>query len=162
MQRILIVSDTHKRLGNLYEALEKEGSVDAMIHLGDLEGDEDIVNEMIPGPVYMVPGNNDYYSQAPRELEIQLAGKNVLLTHGHYYYVSLDLQTIRQEGIARGMDIVMFGHTHRPMLEEDEDLILLNPGSLSYPRQKGRQRSYIVMEKENGKKPTFEIRYLDE
>lgn len=40
MQRILIVSDTHKRLGNLYEALEKEGSVDAMIHLGDLEGDE--------------------------------------------------------------------------------------------------------------------------
>ena len=55
MQRILIVSDTHKRLGNLYEALEKEGSVDAMIHLGDLEGDEDIVNEMIPGPVYMVP-----------------------------------------------------------------------------------------------------------
>ena len=111
MQRILIVSDTHKRLGNLYEALEKEGSVDAMIHLGDLEGDEDIVNEMIPGPVYMVPGNNDYYSQAPRELEIQLAGKNVLLTHGHYYYVSLDLQTIRQEGIARGMDIVMFGRT---------------------------------------------------
>lgn len=89
MQRILIVSDTHKRLGNLYEALEKEGSVDAMIHLGDLEGDEDIVNEMIPGPVYMVPGNNDYYSQAPRELEIQIAGKNVLLTHGHYYYVSL-------------------------------------------------------------------------
>mgnify|MGYP000600085239 CR=1 FL=1 len=75
MQRILIVSDTHKRLGNLYEALEKEGSVDAMIHLGDLEGDEDIVNEMIPGPVYMVPGNNDYYSQAPRELEIQIAGK---------------------------------------------------------------------------------------
>ena len=116
MQRILIVSDTHKRLGNLYEALEKEGSVDAMIHLGDLEGDEDIVNEMIPGPVYMVPGNNDYYSQAPRELEIQIAGKNVLLTHGHYYYVSLDLQTIRQEGIARGMDIVMFGHTHRPVI----------------------------------------------
>lgn len=98
MQRILIVSDTHKRLGNLYEALEKEGSVDAMIHLGDLEGDEDIVNEMIPGPVYMVPGNNDYYSQAPRELEIQIAGKNVLLTHGHYYYVSLDLQTtVRKE-----------------------------------------------------------------
>lgn len=51
----------------------------------------------------------------------------------------------------------MFGHTHRPMLEEDEDLILLNPGSLSLPRQKA-QRSYIVMEKENGKKPTFEIR----
>ena len=34
MQRILIVSDTHKRLGNLYEALEKEGSVDARFILG--------------------------------------------------------------------------------------------------------------------------------
>ena len=161
MQRILIVSDTHKRLGNLYEALEKEGSVDAMIHLGDLEGDEDIVNEMIPGPVYMVPGNNDYYSQAPRELEIQLAGKNVLLTHGHYYYVSLDLQTIRQEGIARGMDIVMFGHTHKPYFDQREGIILLNPGSLSFPRQEGRKGSYMLLETDGQGELKFEEKYLD-
>ena len=85
-----------------------------------------------------------------------------MITHGHMYGVSMGYQRIWEEGLERGVDAVMFGHTHRPMLEEDEDLILLNPGSLSYPRQKGRQRSYIVMEKENGKKPTFEIRYLDE
>ena len=77
-----------------------------------------------------------------------------LITHGHMYGVSMGYQRIWEEGLERGVDAVMFGHTHRPMLEEDEDLILLNPGSLSYPRQKGRQRSYIVMEKEKGKKPS--------
>ena len=85
-----------------------------------------------------------------------------MITHGLAYGVSMGYQNIRNEGRVRGVDAVMFGHTHRPLLEEDDDLILLNPGSLSYPRQKGRQRSYIVMEKERGKKPTFEIRYLDE
>ena len=59
-----------------------------------------------------------------------------MITHGHMYGVSMGYQRIREEGIERGVDAVMFGHTHRPMLEEDEDLILLNPGSLSYPRQK--------------------------
>ena len=36
--RILIVSDTHKAHGNLERVLEKEGPVDMMIHLGDVEG----------------------------------------------------------------------------------------------------------------------------
>ena len=45
----------------------------------------------------------------------------------------------------------MFGHTHRPFFEIDrregeKDLIVLNPGSLSYPRQEGRRPSYMVME----------------
>ncbi len=39
----------------------------------------------------------------------------VLITHGHYYYVSLDTQEIRQQARARGVDIVMYGHTHRPV-----------------------------------------------
>lgn len=158
MQRIMIVSDTHKRLGNLYEAVEREKSIDALIHLGDLEGDEDIVNEIIEGPVYMVPGNNDYYSQAPREIEMKLAGKNILLTHGHYYYVSLDLQTIRTEGIGRGMDIVMFGHTHRPVIESDENITLINPGSISYPRQQDGKSTYILLEISDSGEFSFQLK----
>ena len=84
------------------------------------------------------------------------------MTHGHYYGVSMGLYGVLDEGKARECQVVLFGHTHRPVEETEEGILLLNPGSLSYPRQKGRQRSYIVMEKENGKKPTFEIRYLDE
>ncbi len=44
------------------------------------------------------------------------------------------------------MDIVMFGHTHRPLIEKDHGVVALNPGSTSYPRQDGHLPSYIVME----------------
>ena len=53
------------------------------------------------------------FSPLDREKEIELGGKKIWLTHGHNYYVSLDLKVIEQEAVARGMDIVMFGHTHR-------------------------------------------------
>ena len=41
MQRIMIVSDTHRRHGNLAEAIYNEGHLDMLIHLGDVEGEED-------------------------------------------------------------------------------------------------------------------------
>ena len=51
----------------------------------------------------------------------------------------------------RGADIVMYGHTHRPAYSDEDGLITLNPGSISYPRQAGREPSYMIMEiDENG------------
>ena len=146
MQRIMIVSDSHRRHGNLAEAIYNEGQLDLLIHLGDIEGEEDIIQELAGCETIMVPGNNDFFSPLPREREIELAGKKVLLTHGHYYYVSLDLQTLREECIARGIDIVMFGHTHKPYIEIDEDVTVLNPGSVSYPRQSDHMPTFLIME----------------
>ena len=53
----------------------------------------------------------------------------------------------------------MYGHTHRPVVDERGAVTLVNPGSLSYPRQNGRRPSYILMELENGK-ASYDIRYL--
>lgn len=117
MQRIMVVSDTHGRLENLAEALSREGKLDMLIHLGDFEGDDEVICEMANCKVLMVPGNNDFFSTLNREIETQIGKYHVLLTHGHYYYVSLDLKTLHDEGIARGFDIVMFGHTHRPVID---------------------------------------------
>ena len=146
MQRIMIVSDSHRRHGNLAEAIYNEQPFDLLIHLGDIEGEEDIIQELAGGETIMVPGNNDFFSPLPREREIELAGKKVLLTHGHYYYVSLDLQTLREECIARGIDIVMFGHTHRPLIQIEDELTFINPGSISYPRQADKRCTYIMLE----------------
>lgn len=53
------------------------------------------------------------------------------------------------------------GHTHRPLLDEnDPELTVLNPGSLSFPRQEGRRPSYALMEYGESGKARFEIRYL--
>ena len=82
------------------------------------------------------------------------------MTHGHYYQVSLSLNYLREEARQRGVDIAMFGHTHRPVLEQEEGLTILNPGSISYPRQEGRQPSYMVRELEDDGEVRYQVKYL--
>ena len=65
-----------------------------------------------------------------------------------------------EEGKARNADIVMFGHTHKPYLETFGEMTVLNPGSLSYPRQEGRRGSYIIMEIDEEGNTDFSIHYV--
>ena len=157
--KILVVSDTHGRDGNLREVLEKVKPVDMLVHCGDVEGSEDYIEAMAECPVHIVAGNNDFFSNLEREEEFFIGGYKVLLTHGHYYYVSLNTQAIRKEGRARGFDIVLFGHTHKPLVDVREDTTLCNPGSLSYPRQEGRRPSYLIMELDKEGKLHYTVNY---
>lgn len=150
--RVLIVSDTHGKHGSLDRALQEAGTVDVFIHLGDVEGGEIYIDAVVECEKHIVKGNNDFFSDLPREEEFMLGDKRVFISHGHNYYVSLDAEMIKEEGRARNADIVMFGHTHKPYLDIDADITVLNPGSLSYPRQEGRKGSYMILEiKEDGK-----------
>ena len=65
-----------------------------------------------------------------------------------------------EEGRAREADIVMYGHTHKPFFEQKDGLTVLNPGSLSFPRQDGRKGSYMLMEIGEDGTASFEQRYL--
>ena len=162
MKRILIVSDTHGRAEILEDVLASEGPFDMLIHCGDLEGQADYIYELT-GPecaCVMVPGNNDFLTRLPRERSFELEGMNVWVTHGHNYYVSMDPAIICEEAMSRGMNMVMFGHTHRPIATQMDGVYLINPGSLTYPRQEGRRPSYIVMEIDRDYAPKIEICYL--
>ena len=158
--KILIVSDTHRRHDNLIEVLEREQPIHQLIHLGDAEGEEDYIGELAGCPMEVVAGNNDFFSSLPREKDLWLGKYRVLITHGHYYYVNAGIADIEKEASARRYDIVMFGHTHRPLIDYGKDIIALNPGSLSYPRQEGRRPSYIVMDVDKKGDAHFEIKYL--
>ena len=152
MMKVLVVSDTHGHTENLERALEQEQTVDALIHCGDLEGQEDYIRALAECPCYMVAGNNDWFSDLDRELEVELEGIRLLITHGHNYGVSMNFSYLLEEGRSREADVVLFGHIHRPVLEKHDDIILANPGSLSYPRQRGKRPTYLVMEiDKNGK-----------
>ena len=144
--RVLVISDTHGYHKNLDRVLELERPYQQVIHLGDLEGDEDYLEAAAGCPVEAVRGNNDYFSPLPQEQIIEIAGKRIFMTHGHYYYVALNEERLKEEARERGADIVMYGHTHKPALTREDDLITLNPGSVSYPRQQGRRPSYMIME----------------
>lgn len=159
-KKILIVSDTHGRCENLERVLLIESPIDMMIHCGDLEGDEDYFEALADAPCYMVSGNNDFFSDLPREEGLILGNKRVLITHGHYYGVSLGIEGILDEAHARGVQIVCFGHTHRPVVYEDDGVTAVNPGSLSYPRQIGRKPSYIILNINSKGEFSFEIKFL--
>ena len=56
----------------------------------------------------------------------------------------------------------MYGHTHKPDIDYSDDIITINPGSLSYPRQAGRLPSYIVMEIDRNGEANFVLKYVQQ
>ena len=158
--RILIVSDTHGSHRNLDEVLARENNIDMLLHLGDVEGDDDYIEAVMDCPVHIIAGNNDYFSYLPKEKEIQIGKYKVFMTHGHNYYVSMNTERLRQAARQRGVDIVMYGHTHRPKIDVSDDIIVINPGSLSYPRQEGRKATYIIMEINPVGEADFALHYV--
>ena len=157
--KVLVVSDTHKKNDDYFRLLEMHHP-DMVIHCGDAEGCEYAITAAAECPVKIVLGNNDFFSELPREQEFNIGKYKVWLTHGHNYYVSMGSEMIKREAVARRMDIVIYGHTHRPVIEQDEDVIAINPGSLSYPRQEGHRPSYIIMEMDREEELHFTIAYL--
>lgn len=158
---ILIISDTHGRHGNLEKVLEKEKDLDLLIHLGDLEQGEDYIQALVNCKVEFVAGNNDYFSSLPYSKVLEIEGTKILITHGHTYYISVDTTMLEEEAKKLEVDIVMFGHTHIPMLEVKDNIVLLNPGSISLPRQSNKKPSYITMKLVENMLPKYEICYLD-
>ena len=108
--KILIVSDTHKKNENYFKVLEMHHP-DMVIHCGDAEGSEYALSSAAECPVYIVLGNNDFFSDLPREITLDIGSYKVWVTHGHNYYVSMGNETIKKEAIDRGVDIVLYGHT---------------------------------------------------
>ena len=157
--KILIVSDTHKKNDNYFKVLEMH-KPDMVIHCGDAEGSEYALTEAADCPVQIVLGNNDFFSELPRELEFNVGSYKVWVTHGHNYYVSVGNETIKKEAVLKGADIVVYGHTHKPVVDRDDNVIAVNPGSLSYPRQEGHRPSYAIMEIDRFGEVHFTIAYL--
>ena len=158
--KVLIVSDTHGRDENLEEAVLREAPFDYLIHCGDVEGREIFIEALAECPCIIVAGNNDFFTDLSHEEEITLEGHKMLVTHGHYYFVSRNHDRLVEKAREDNSQLAMYGHTHTPVIEEEDGILVINPGSLTYPRQRGRRPSYAVMELEQGKAPQVEIRYL--
>ena len=160
-RRILLISDTHGRLKWLPDALRKAGRIDMVLHMGDSVGGLKEIETMAKVPVIGVRGNCDYMTSLDRDVEINISGLPIFITHGHNYYVGSGLDMLQDEAERRCVRIACFGHTHVPFCKEINGIIYVNPGSLSQPRQEGRKPSYgiITGDKESGF--SCEIRYVD-
>lgn len=159
--KILVMSDSHRANNRIEECVKKEAPFDLLIHCGDVEGAEYFIEKTAGCPVEMVMGNNDFFSSLTPEREFEMKGKRFFVTHGHYLYVSMGTERICDEALHRGADVVLFGHTHKPYLKYHGNILVLNPGSIAYPRQIGRQCSYAVLMLDDSGNIDAEIKYLN-
>ena len=152
MMKILIMSDTHGYDRNALSVIDREGPVDCLLHLGDVMGSESRLEREARKKngkcqVYMVAGNCDFFSSLPTFCVTQIGGHRFFLTHGHRFSVSMDgTEYLAAEARLQKCDIAVFGHTHKPLIEEDSTgMLILNPGSLTYPRGQEREPTYMVL-----------------
>lgn len=160
---ILVISDTHGYHTNLRAVIEREReNFDAVFHLGDVEGADDLIREMAGCPVRFVRGNCDGWCDLPGELDFTQWGHHFFLTHGHRFFVYNDPSDLAAEAAARGADVALYGHTHKPLIQMCGEVLVVNPGSISRPRQADRRASYILMHVEENKPVDCELKYLDD
>ena len=158
--KVVIVSDTHGMHRTFEDVIEIENDLDLLLHLGDVEGGAVFMEEVAGCECHFVSGNNDFFDDLPEEETVEVAGKKIWMTHGHTYYVGFGLDEILEAGKEKGADIILFGHIHRPVWEEIDGITILNPGSLTYPRQMGRRPTYIVMTASDKEDITYEFKEL--
>lgn len=120
--RVGVISDTH----GLVRPSAKEflrGS-DLIIHGGDI-CEADVLKELSSiAPVRAVRGNNDkgVWARGLQETEFVEVG-------GVFIYVIHNLADLDIDPEAAGVQVVVSGHSHRPLIEERDGILYLNPGS---------------------------------
>jgi len=143
--KIGIISDTHGDLINTERAVMDMGDIDLLIHAGDTYRDAMEIKEKFGLEVIAVCGNTDYSSRTMCETTFEIGDKKIFLTHGHQYDVKYDLTRLYYRAQEVGADIVVFGHSHIPQYIRENDLIFINPGSVSRPRG-GSKATYALLE----------------
>ena len=138
--KIAILSDTHGLLRP--EVTEHLKTADVILHGGDINK-QSIVDELQQyAPLYVVRGNNDkaWAENIPHDLTVTLGGMTFAMVHNKKE-VPADLT---------GVDVVVFGHSHKYVQEEKGGILWLNPGSCG-PRRFHQEITMMMAELEDGK-----------
>jgi putative phosphoesterase len=120
--RIGIISDTHGLLRPL--AIKQLAGVDHIIHAGDIGAPEVIEGLQRIAPTTAIRGNID---AGPWAKDFPCTALVVL--GGQTFYVLHNLNELRLDPAASGLDIVISGHSHQPRIETKNGVLYVNPGS---------------------------------
>ncbi len=144
-----VISDTHlgrpEQLTRLERLLARQlGGADVIIHAGDHDGQlvEDFLEYIEPRPYYGVAGNCDVGRagcRLPPRRVITLEGVSIGVTHGVGVVGGAE-ELLRDELESEfnvELDLLIFGHTHRPLIKWSGHTLILNPGSPFEPRHGG-------------------------
>ena len=130
-----VISDTHVSTPRSREAVRialdlfKRRQVGLILHGGDVGHSSLLPDLAAIAPVVAVRGNADsleLIETLPDQIRISAGERTILLLHGHHG------KTARATALAAvgpNVDVIVFGHSHQPLIEKHEDTVLLNPGS---------------------------------
>lgn len=125
-----LISDTHGLLRpQVHTALE---GVDIIIHAGDVGGHEILDQLRIIAPVHAVHGNTDRADDPdlPATLKLSLGSFLLHVSHGH----ELANPTPAKLAASYTEPIIVYGHTHRPMVKRIGEQLVINPGAAGQRR----------------------------
>lgn len=133
--RIGIIADTHlyDRRGTTLPApvldLFGRANLGLVVHLGDANTRAVLEQLAAVAPLIAVVGNNDdveLFTTLPESTTFTVGTHRFAALHGH------GGRTARDEAIGRfagRADCVLFGHSHKPLIEQIDDTVFFNPGS---------------------------------
>lgn len=141
IHRIGVISDTHGLIRD--EVREILGTCEVILHGGDIDSHK-ILNEIQDiAPLYVVKGNNDKewadYMRLPESLSLELFGLKIYMVH--------DRRHLPKDLADR--NLIIYGHSHRYSVKEEDGRIWLNPGSCG-PRRFGQPVMMVVIEAAEG------------
>jgi putative phosphoesterase len=130
MKQIGILSDTHGVLSR--EAIAALDGSDMILHAGDV-GDPGLLGLLRRlAPVVAVRGNTDWGKWAAH-----LPVTDMVAVEASFFYLLHDYQHLDIDPASAGIQAVISGHTHKPMIRWEAGVLCFNPGSASQPRYGG-------------------------
>lgn len=156
--KILILSDSHGYLNNFKKILNLyNNKIKYVIHLGDYANDVAEIKPFFKQFEFLnISGNCDFETVLPSEKAFSLCNKNFFITHGNMYKVKSNLVTLSYVAEEKNANICLFGHTHVPTLTNINNILYMNPGSISIPRG-GKFCTYGILEISENEEISAEI-----
>ena len=134
--KILIFSDSHgigRDFSETIKMLKKD--ITHVLFLGDGYINYTLCENTYDSIIFdCVPGNCDYNTKYPIVNRLNIGGKIILMTHGHQHNVKTTFERICSLAAENKADICLFGHTHTPTVFIHNNILFLNPGSISNSR----------------------------
>ena len=127
--KLLVLSDSHGNVDNMARAVELT-QPRHILHLGDCLRDAQALHERFPDlPMDTVPGNCDWGSFDQPERLLEMGGVRIFMLHGHTRNAKSSPMAAMYAAKEYGAQVLLFGHTHVPLVDNDGTLLTLNPGA---------------------------------
>ena len=127
---LTVFSDSHGQRRNVSRLVGDASVSDKIVFLGDGLGDLIELFEF-EDKIVKVAGNCDFTLRGNKQAIFEVEGVRFLAVHGDLFGVKSSLDRLTAFAKKEGVQVVLFGHTHKPIVENREGITLVNPGTLS-------------------------------